>query len=208
MWRRRRLVVGVLLVVVVGVVAFGVLGRRPGPAPTAPPSPPTAALTAHGQIVPALRAQVGTQGGGVLRQLSVSPGAPTADQTEVARVEGPSGTEVVTAPFRGTVTNVLVHEGDTLLPGAVIAVVADLRTIQVETSDVDQFLVGHVSSGQQVLVAVDALDNLVLAGTVRSVAGLPQADTSGGQHYPVVITLDTVPPEVRAGMSVRVMVPE
>jgi multidrug resistance efflux pump len=126
---------------------------------------------------------------------------------ELARVDGPAGTEVVTSPFRGTLSNVLVHAGDTLPAGAAIAVVADLGTLQVETSDVDEFLVSHVQVGQPVRVTVDALDNLELPGTVRTVAGMPQADASGGQNYPVVIALNSVPTSVRAGMSIRVSFP-
>jgi multidrug efflux pump subunit AcrA (membrane-fusion protein) len=160
--------------------------------------------------MPAQQARVGNVGGGSVRQLSVSAGGLVNEQQEIARVDGPSGsTEVVTAPFRGTVTNILVHAGDTLLPGAAIAIVADLRTLQVETSDVDEFLVGHVQVGQPVRVTVDALDNLELQGTVRTIAGLPQTDTSGGgQNYPVLIALNGVPTPVRAGMSIRVTFPD
>jgi multidrug resistance efflux pump len=89
-------------------------------------------------------------------------------------VVGPSGTEIVTAPFRGSVTNVLVHAGDTLTPGATIAVVADMHALQVETSDVDEFLVSDVSVAQRVQVTVDALDKLALTGIVTNVALLPQ----------------------------------
>jgi multidrug resistance efflux pump len=79
------------------------------------------------------------------------------------------------------VTNVLVHAGDTLTPGATIAVVADMHALQVETSDVDEFLVSHVSVAQGVQVTVDALDNLALTGIVTNVALLPQLGASGSQ---------------------------
>ena len=106
-------------------------------------------------------------------------------------------------------TNVLVHMGDTVLPGATILVLADLRTLQVETSDVDQFLVAHVRVGQAVQVTVDAVDNLTVRGRVTSVAGLPQSEMStAGQMYPTVVSLTSLPPEVRAGMTVRVVFPE
>jgi hypothetical protein len=105
------------------------------------------------------------------------------------------------------VTNVLVHAGDTLTPAATIAVVADRHALQVETSDLDEFLVSHVSVAQR-QVTVDALDNLTLTGIVTNVALLPQVAASGSQAYPVIISLGGVPATVRAGMSVRITLPE
>jgi multidrug efflux pump subunit AcrA (membrane-fusion protein) len=206
-WRRRRWQIAglALLVVIVGVVLSA--QRSPAPGPSASPTPSTA-LIAHGKIMPARQARVGTLGGGVVRQLLVEPGAQVADRTELGRVESATDTEVVTAPFAGVVTNVLVHEGDTLVPGATMVVVADPRTLQAETSDVDEFLVGYVRVGQQLQVTVDTLDNLVLQGTVKSVAGLPQLDANGGQSYPVIVSLGRVPPQVVPGMSIRVTFPE
>jgi multidrug resistance efflux pump len=102
-----------------------------------------------------------------------------------------------------------VHTGDTLVPGATIAVVANMRSLQVETSDVDEFLVGHVKVDQRVQVTVDALDNLALSGIVTHVALLPQTASGGGQAYPVIVSLSGgVPPGVRAGMSVRITLPD
>jgi multidrug resistance efflux pump len=196
---------GGLLVVAVAVSLLAKANATPPPAPSAAP----AALIAHGQIVPTRQAHVGTQGGGVVQQLNVRVGTQVTAQTPLAWVLGPSGTEIVTAPFGGSVTNILVHEGDTLAPAAPIAVVADLRSLQVETNDVDEFLISHVSVGQEVQVTVDALDNLVLHGTVTSVALLPQAGAlAGSQQYPVIIRLEDAPPEARAGMSVRLTLPD
>jgi biotin carboxyl carrier protein len=205
-WRRRRVQVIGLGVLLLGAVLVLTRSQSAPPAPATPQ--PAAPLIAHGQILPAHQARVGTQGGGVVQHLNASPGDQIAGQAPLAAVVGPSGTEVVTAPFAGTITNVLVHAGDTLLPGATIAVVADMRVLQVETSDVDEFLVSKVATGQRVQVNVDALDNLVLTGTVTNVALLPQSGTSGSSAYPVILSVSALPPEVRAGMSVRVTFPE
>jgi multidrug resistance efflux pump len=166
--RRRWLLVGAGVLLVVGLLA--VLVRQPStPPPT--PTPVSAALVAHGQITPARQARVGTQVGGIVQQLDVSVGGEVAAQAPLAWVSSPSGTEVVTAPFSGWVTNVLVHTGDTLSPGTPIAIVADIHSLQVETSDVDEFLVSHVSVGQSVQVTVDALDNAAVGGTVNPRSG-------------------------------------
>jgi multidrug efflux pump subunit AcrA (membrane-fusion protein) len=204
-WRRPRVLLGGLAVLLVlAVVAAFTTWRSQ---PVAPPAT-SAPLVAHGQILPVHQAHVGTQGGGVVQQLNVKVGDRVAEEAPVAWVLGPSGTEIVSAPFGGSVTNVLVHAGDTLAPAAPIAVVADLSSLQVETNDVDEFLVSHVAVGQPVQVTVDALDDEPLRGTVTSVAMLPQMSTTGAASYPVVISLSGVPPDVRAGMSVRLTLPD
>jgi multidrug efflux pump subunit AcrA (membrane-fusion protein) len=206
LWHRPRVLLsgfGILLLVgLIGVLAT--LQTRP----VAPPAT-SAPLVVHGQIVPARQAHVGTQGGGVVQQLNVKVGDRVAEEAPVAWVLGPSGTEIVSAPFSGSVTNVLVHAGDTLAPAAPVAVVADLTSLQVETTDVDEFLISHVFVGQQVEVTVDALDDEALDGTITSVALLPEVSTTGAAPaYPVVISLRNIPPDVRAGMSVRFTLPD
>jgi biotin carboxyl carrier protein len=207
LWRQRRVLLaglGVLVLATVVTVMMSSRSSAPSPAATATPT----ALVAHGQVVPVQQARVGTLGGGQVQQLNANLGSDVSAQTPLAWVIGPSGTEVVTAPFSGSVTNVLVHTGDTLMPGATIMVVANMHALQVETSDVDEFLVGHVKVEQRVQVTVDALDNLALTGIVTNVALLPQTGTSGSQAYPVIISLAGVPPTVRAGMSVRITLPD
>jgi HlyD family secretion protein len=207
-WRRRRVLIGGLGLLVVATIAAVILSSSRSTAPPPAPAPVAAALVAHGQVVPVQQARVGTLGGGQVQQLEASLGSEVSAQAPLAWVIGPSGTEVVTAPFSGSVTNVLVHAGDTLMPGATIAVVANMHSLQVETSDVDEFLVGHVSVGQRVQVTVDALDNLTLTGIVTNVALLPQTGASGSPAYPVIVSLSGVPPVVRAGMSVRMTLPD
>lgn len=206
-WRSRRLLLIGLVVLLLGVVALVEIRQQSQP-PAPAVTPAAAPLIAHGQILPAQQARVGTLGGGVVQRLDATPGAEVAGQTPLAFVQGPSGTEVVTVPFGGTVTNVLVHAGDTLVPGAAIAVVANLHQLRVETSDVDEFLVGKVAVAQRVQVTVDALDNVALTGTVTNVALLPQTGPNGSTAYPVIIDIGTPPSSVRPGMSVRVTIPD
>jgi len=208
-WLRRRVVWlgGVLAVLLIGVGALVVattVGTTPSAAP-ALPAPAAVPVTARGLVQPVRSARVGTLNGGVVQQLNVGLDNQVTEQSIVAWVVGPTGTEVVTAPFAGLVTNVLVHEGDTVLPGAVIAVVADMRSLQVETVDVDEYIISQLHVGQPVQLTVDALGNSPLDGSVSGVSLLPQAAASGEQTYPVIISVSGMPPEVRAGMSVRVV---
>jgi multidrug efflux pump subunit AcrA (membrane-fusion protein) len=201
---------------VVAVVLFGIVAvvatssARSTPSAVATPRPVIAPIriTMRGLIQPTRNARVGTLTGGVVRRLDVALGADVVEQSIVAWVAGPTGTEVVTAPFAGSVTNVLAHEGDTVLPGSVIAIVADIRSLQVETADVDEYIVSQVHVGLPVEVIIDAFDSTTLNGTVTGVALQPQASASGNRTYPVIINVVAMPTDVRAGMSVRVLVPE
>ncbi len=201
-----------LLVVVVAAAAMALRNGQPTApsqasvgeataAPTAAPAP----LTAHGVVQPALRARVGTQAGGVIQTLSVTAGAKVDAQRELAVVQGPNGAEILTAPFAGTATDVLVHLGDTVVPGTVIATVGDLSAYQIETTDVDQFLVAHIHPGETVRAVIDAISTRSLRGTVHTVAAEPQATSSatGTKTYAVTVTLGGPPTDLRPGMSAR-----
>lgn len=203
---RRRwpwLVGGLLLALLIG--GSWMFTQRPAaPAPAPAPTTPTVRLTARGKVQPVQQARIGTLGGGVVVRLSAVPGDSVVDQGEIARVRGPNGTvEVLTAPWAGTVTAVPVNYGDTVLAGATIATIGDLSRLQVETTDVDEYLIGKIQRGQPVDLIVDALDGRTLTGVVQRVTLQPQTNSTGDEQYPVVITLPSTVPGLRAGMSVR-----
>lgn len=193
------------LLVVVAVVARQVSTPASPASPVPQPASSSGRLIAHGVVAPVSQARVGTLGGGVLLGLSVSIGDRVEASSELARVRGAADVEVLTAPFAGTVTGLLAHTGDTLVPGAGVVMVADLRRLQVETNDVDEFLIGRVQPGQSVTLQIEALDRRELTGRVRTVALQPQATPGGDQHYPVTIDPGGIPPDLRPGMSVRVI---
>ncbi len=200
------MLLGLLVVVAVVARQVSTAASPASPAPQAASS--SGRLIAHGVVAPVSQARVGTLGGGVLLGLSVSIGDRVEASSELARVRGAADVEVLTAPFAGTVTGLLAHTGDTLVPGAGVVMVADLRRLQVETNDVDEFLIGRVQPGQSVTLQIEALDRRELTGRVRTVALQPQATSGGDQHYPVTIDPGGIPPDLRPGMSVRVIFPD
>src|SRR5438132_6275590 len=211
-WRRLPRLVrwGIPLLVLLLVVGQVVRQISPSAAGQSISATPVAAarLIAHGVVAPANQARVGTLGGGVLLGLNVTIGEKVEAQHELARVRGAADVEVLTAPLAGTVTGVLAHTGDTLVPGAGVLMVADLSRLQVETSDIDEFLIGHVHAGQNVAVQIEALNRREVTGQVRTVALQPQATPGGDQHYPVTIDLGGALAELRPGMSVRITLSE
>ncbi|NPV74880.1 MAG: HlyD family efflux transporter periplasmic adaptor subunit [Anaerolineae bacterium] len=106
------------------------------------------------------------------------------------------------APFDGVVSNLTVHNGEWVLPGQTILVLADLSRLQVETTDLSERDVMKVRIGQEVSVFVKALGEEI-SGRVSEIS--PLADTLGGDVvYKTLIDLDNLPTELRAGMSVDV----
>jgi multidrug efflux pump subunit AcrA (membrane-fusion protein) len=175
----------------------------------ATPAPTPAPLTVRGRLVPVQQARIGTLAGGVVARLTVRPGDRVSEGQEIARLRGPAGTpEVVTAPWSGTILSVPASLGDTIMAGGEIAALGDLSRLQVETTDVDEFIINQVRREQRVTVLVDALDRREVPGFVATVALQPVATAAGDEHYPVTIALLEQPAGLRPGMSVRVIVPE
>jgi HlyD family secretion protein len=76
---------------------------------------------------------------------------------------------------------------------------ADLDNLQVETTDLGEIDVAQIVEGDSVVVTFDALPDLVLEGTVTSIA--PKAAEGSGVNFPVIIELSEIPPALRWGMT-------
>src|SRR5689334_21556593 len=111
-----------LLAASAALVVLGIAGLRLAQptAPVVPADTPAAKLVARGQVRPVAQARVGTLAGGTVTRLAVAVGDGVEEEQEIARVRGPNGIEVLTAPWRGTITTVPAHWGDTVLPGAIV----------------------------------------------------------------------------------------
>lgn len=103
------------------------------------------------------------------------------------------------SPIAGTVMSVSHSVGDSIAPGEVEIVVADLRSLHIDTR-VDELDVGQVMIGQNVEVTLDALPNVFLEGVVDGIDLAPELGTSGTQ-YPVRVELESVDDLVRVGMT-------
>jgi len=106
------------------------------------------------------------------------------------------------APFSGEVAPVAVSAGDYVSPGQIILVLSDVNHMHVETTDLSERDVPKVKLGQAATVTIKALDQDV-PGKVSAIS--PKADSLGGDVvYKVTILLDTLPANLRSGMSVDV----
>jgi HlyD family secretion protein len=106
------------------------------------------------------------------------------------------------APFSGEVASVAASVGDYVSPGQIILVLSDVNHMHVETTDLSERDVPKVKLGQAATVTIKAL-NQDVPGKVSAIS--PQADSLGGDVvYKVTILLDSLPSNLRSGMSVDV----
>jgi HlyD family secretion protein len=125
---------------------------------------------------------------------------------------------IYVAPFDGTITNLPVREGETVVmgiqnsPGSTLMTIADLAVITAEVK-VDETDIVNISNGQPAEVTIDALPKQVFKGTVTEIGnnamirstGLATTQTTSGSQeakdFKVVITLQDPPPNLRPGLS-------
>jgi HlyD family secretion protein len=116
----------------------------------------------------------------------------TAAQATLADLE-------LVAPFDGVIAAVHINPSEWVAPGSPILLIADLENLRVETTDLGEIDVAQISVGDIAVVTFDALPDLVLEGTVVSIA--PKSDVGSGVNYTVILEINEVHPELRWGMT-------
>jgi multidrug resistance efflux pump len=112
---------------------------------------------------------------------------------------------VLQAPFGGTVNEVYVHEGEMVSAGTPVLLLADLSTLHVETTDLNENDVVNVKVGDKVKVTFEALPDLEVDGTVTEVAS--KSAEGIGVNYTITIELAKIPDTIRWGMTAYVEIP-
>ena len=112
----------------------------------------------------------------------------------------------LTAPFAGTVSELLPEVGELVAPGVAVARLGGGGWV-VETTDLVELDVIHVAAGRAVEVTLDALPGETLRGTVLDVGRVPQF-VLGDVTYRVRIALEDVPEDLplRWGMTALVTI--
>jgi HlyD family secretion protein len=139
-------------------------------------------------------------------------------RAQLTRVNDVLSKTTYAAPFNGTVTNLPVHEGETVVmgiqnsPGSTLMTVADMSIITAEVQ-VDETDIVNVKLDQPAEVTIDAIPNQVFKGKVteigdnaiiRSTGVSTSQSISGSQEakdFKVVITLIDPPDNLRPGLS-------
>lgn len=151
-------------------------------------------------------------------QLDSSRSRVTQARAGVTRVSDVLSKTTYTAPFDGVVTNLPVHEGETVVigiqnsPGSTLMTVADMAVITAEVQ-VDETDIVNVALGQNAEVTIDAIPNKTFKGVVtqigdnaiiRSTGVSTSQSTAGSQEakdFKVTITLSNPPEKLRPGLS-------
>jgi HlyD family secretion protein len=103
------------------------------------------------------------------------------------------------APFDGVIAAVHINPSEWVAPGIPVLLIADLENLRVETTDLGEIDVAQISVGDIAVITFDALPDLVLEGTVTSIA--PKSDEGSGVNYTVILELNELHPELRWGMT-------
>lgn len=106
------------------------------------------------------------------------------------------------APFDGTIVSLDVEAGETVVPGRVLILLADLSRYQVETTDLSERDVTLVKVGQTVKISIEALGE-TFTGKVTEIA-LVSSTLGGDVVYTVTIDFEDQPASLLWGMSADV----
>ncbi|MBK9924990.1 MAG: efflux RND transporter periplasmic adaptor subunit [Anaerolineales bacterium] len=108
----------------------------------------------------------------------------------------------LTAPFAGVIVSVDISPAETVTPGQVVILLADLSRYQIETTDLSERDVTKVRDGQSVSIFIEAL-NEKFSGKVTDIDRI--GSTLGGDVvFTVTIDFDKQPQSLLWGMSADV----
>ena len=151
-------------------------------------------------------------------QLDSAQGHISQSKAQLTRVNDVLSKTVYTAPFDGTVTNLPVHQGETVVmgiqnsPGSTLMTVSDMSVITAEVH-VDETDIVNVAIGQPAEVTIDAIPGKTFPGKVTEIGdnaivrstgvSSEQSATSSqeAKDFKVVVTLDSPPTNLRPGLS-------
>jgi multidrug efflux pump subunit AcrA (membrane-fusion protein) len=120
-------------------------------------------------------------------------------ETQLAAAKATLADLELIAPFDGMIAEVYINPSEWVAPGSPVLLLADTANLQVETTDLGEIDVAQIQVGDKAIVTFDALPELLLEGTVISIA--PKAAPGSGVNYPVILVLNEIPAELRWGMT-------
>jgi len=109
------------------------------------------------------------------------------------------------APYDGTVVSIDVVPGEMVEPSQTVVVFADLRHLQVVTTDLSERDIARTAIGQSAMVQLKAFEG-PLPGTIRLIDVMAAKSEDGDTVFKVTIDLDQPPEGLRWGMSGEVLI--
>ncbi len=108
------------------------------------------------------------------------------------------------APIAGTVIDIFVRPGEVVSPGAPVFLIADLTTLQIKTSDLNEVDVTKIDIGSSAEIVFDALPDTTVIGKVVEIS--LRNEQVAGVYYTVTIDLEVIPDGLLWGMSAFVKI--
>jgi HlyD family secretion protein len=105
----------------------------------------------------------------------------------------------ITAPFDGVVLEVKANPGEAIAAHSPLIVLADPRAVEVESTVIEEDM-ASVKLDEQVNLFFDAKPDATATGRVARI--IPQRIAGDRLLYPVYISIDQLPPDLIAGMTV------
>jgi HlyD family secretion protein len=170
------------------------------------------------EMADAVHAQDGARIAQAKAQVDSANGRVGQARASLTRVNDILSKTTYDAPFDGVVTNLPVHEGETVVmgiqnsPGSTLMTVADMGIITAEVQ-VDETDIVNIKLGQAAEVTIDAIPNQTFKGTVSEIGdnaiirstGVSTSQSTGGNQeakdFKVVVTLTEPPANLRPGLS-------
>lgn len=124
-----------------------------------------------------------------------------AKETLAAASDGLSN-YVVTSPISGYVTSVNISSGTVASQALPAVTIANVDKLEISTS-ISEHLINKITVGDKVEVKVSSASDIPIIGTVTTLSPAP---ATGSLTYPMKVTLDKVPSEVKPGMFAEVII--
>jgi multidrug resistance efflux pump len=126
---------------------------------------------------------------------------------QVVRAQAELEMATLTAPFDGTVVALQLQPHDWAQPGIPAITLADLSTLWIETTDLDEWGAAQIGVGSEAEIVFNAFDDKTLIGHVAEMALRGERLPAGDVVYRAIVELDAPDPDLRWGMTVRITFP-
>ncbi len=122
-----------------------------------------------------------------------------AAEANVQALQNTVNSAYIIAPFDGTITDILVDEGDVVSSGTSAIQLDNLNdlVIDISVSEVD---INEIKIGQSVNITFDAISNKEYEGTVSQIS-LSGNESSGIVEFTVTITITNADDEIKPGFT-------
>jgi RND family efflux transporter MFP subunit len=108
------------------------------------------------------------------------------------------------SPIAGTIIDIFPNQGEVVSPGAPVFLIADLTSLQIQTSDMNEVDVAKIDIGSSAEVVFDALPDTAVNGKVVDIS--LRNEQVAGVYYTVTIELEDIPDGLLWGMSAFVKI--